>query len=1199
MYARAYKRPEILEKITANHAVIEASAGTGKTFTLEHLVLDLVVDKGIPLERILVVTFTEKAAKELRVRVRRLLEERVQSGGAKEAASEENTRIDAALRAFDAATIGTIHSYCQRALREIAFDAGRPFALELTTTAPLAAQAFRELFRTTFANDPVLEAPFADCGPLALAAELEGVRARGIPIAPTAEEIDAATLPEPAALRRAMTAARTAAGKRAPTKEAVAQVFEGLASATPSSPDAAIELWSRLSDAQRTLFDSIDDLLFGGAVGRALPYVAAKSDPRFMALTRMLPPIAARVAAVKQEEGFVDFDDLIGLVADALDPARGPAAASAAETLRARHDVALLDEFQDTDEKQWKIFETLFLRADKRLYLVGDPKQAIYRFRGGDLPTYLAAVARIEAMSGLAPIPLTVNFRSTAPLLEATNALLARDFFHGDNRYRHPVTAGRRERRLVDAAGSPLPPILVPTAEGPKKISSSAKRRKILAAVAEALRATVEHGFIDDERDPMQTRPLRWSDVFVLVASKTDGASVAKAFRRYGIPATRYKEEGLFQTAEAADLYDLLDSLAHPTDRNREIRAYQTLFFGCNADDLEALAALDEGHPLAELRSRLRALAGRGVAALVAELLAMTGARARLLLAEAGARRLVNLEHLLEVLAKEARSSDVEGAVRLLGTWVRGEASPPGGRDLVMRLSERGDAAQILTMHASKGLERPVVAIVSLGSKKPPSGPTTVYRSPTGRRQWIAKALPAAIEASVAKEEAEEAERVAYVALTRARHQTILPLWREEEAPPGEALKEIGKRYLPFARPLLAAIADRVPGISVLPAQHAPRIRPVVQGAAPTAPTAAPPTEVPEVLVFPTPTAPRLDREAVLRACRPRKAHSFTSLASRTSAELLVESRGDVDDAPPEAEEVQAFMPPLTLEDLPTPEAPVEGARPAVTRAGARWGDFVHQVLEATLASMSGLPGVNGDLAAFQEAFAAPLLPLAVAAGYDADALAEALPLAYAGLTAPLRAGENLVFSLRDVDPARTLPELEFHYALAEQLGESRDHLLGSIDVVLEHAGKIHLIDWKTNRLDRYDAAALEANVAEHYALQVAVYTLAAARLFGLTDEATFAERFGGVHYVYLRGALEGARPFATASEIAASGVARDGGPTSTRARPFATASEIAASGVARDGGPTSQGVYSTHPRYADLLRWQTELDARVSEATR
>ncbi len=1172
-YARAYKRPEILEKITANHAVIEASAGTGKTYTLEHLVLDLVVDKGIPLERILVVTFTEKAAKELRVRVRRLLEERVQSGVPKEAASEENTRIDAALRAFDAATIGTIHSYCQRALREIAFDAGRPFALELTTTAPLVAQAFRELFRTTFASDPELKAPFADCGPLALAAELEGVRARGIPIAPTAEEIDAATLPEPAALRRAMTAAYTAGGRETkPTRDAVARAFEAFA----TSGVEAIDGWGELTKAQKSFFEKVDDLVFGGAVGRALPYLAAKSDPRFMALTRMLPPIAARVAAVKQEEGFVDFDDLIGLVAEALDPARGPAAASAAETLRARHDVALLDEFQDTDEKQWKIFETLFLRADKRLYLVGDPKQAIYRFRGGDLPTYLAAVARIEAMSGLAPIPLTVNFRSTAPLLEATNALLARDFFHGDNRYRHPVTAGRRERRLVDAAGNPLPPILVPTAEGPKKISSSAKRRKILAAVAEALRATVEHGFIDDERDPTQTRPLRWSDVFVLVASKSDGASVAKAFRRYGIPATRYKEEGLFQTAEAADLYDLLDSLAHPTDRNREIRAYQTLFFGCNADDLEALAALDEGHPLAELRSRLRALAGRGVAALVAELLAMTGARARLLLAEAGARRLVNLEHLLEVLAKEARSSDLEGAVRLLGTWVRGEASPPGGRDLVMRLSERGDAAQILTMHASKGLERPVVAIVSLGSKKPPTGPTTVYRSPTGRRQWIAKALPAAIEASVAKEEAEEAERVAYVALTRARHRTILPLWREEEAPAGEALKEIGKRYLPFAKPLLAAIADRVPGISVLAAQHAPPLRPVVPGAVPTAAT---PTEVPEVLVFPTPTAPRLDREAVLRACRPRKAHSFTSLASRTSAELLVESRGDVDDAPPEAEEVQAFMPPLTLEDLPTPEAPAEGApaRPVVTRAGARWGDFVHQVLEATLTSMPGvpgLPGVYGDLAAFQEAFAAPLLPLAVAAGYDADALAEALPLAYAGLTAPLRAEENLLFSLKEVDPARTLPELEFHYALAEQLGESRDHLLGSIDVVLEHAGKIHLIDWKTNRLDRYDAAALEANVAEHYALQVAVYTLAAARLFGLTDEATFAERFGGVHYVYLRGALEGARPFATASEIAASG-------------------------VARDGGPTSQGVYSTHPRYADLLRWQTELDARVSEATR
>ena len=470
-----WPRPPVIDRIPrSGDAVIEASAGTGKTYTLEHLVIDLVLRDGLPLDRILVVTFTEKAAAELAARLRAAMNRILQAPNTDEVDGEYWTidetarrRLTRALTTFDAASISTIHAFCQRVLNEYAFVNGRLFQETLVDGRAIFQEAFLTATRRQLATDPELQpyitAWLQQASLDALADRLyEAHTRRGTIVPPFA--------PEP--VRRALMAlARMEltpsvlkptlqrAGFRPQTIQAVLNRIKALRTVLEAfhrAPDvaaalAALDRENRARRKEGGLFAYVAETL--RPVADAIPRLAellrameqldgARVSLESATVQMALPVVQDTLHREKRTSGRFDFDDMLRLVEAALE---GSGREPLLRALRQRFQVALIDEFQDTDSVQWSVFRQVFADSPShRLIVIGDPKQAIYGFRGADVRTYLEARAHLTR-TGAPTVHLTESYRATPALIGAINALLDQTqplpFFTGDIRYDHPVRA--------------------------------------------------------------------------------------------------------------------------------------------------------------------------------------------------------------------------------------------------------------------------------------------------------------------------------------------------------------------------------------------------------------------------------------------------------------------------------------------------------------------------------------------------------------------------------------------------------------------------------------------------------------------------------------------------------------------------------------------------------------------------------------
>ncbi|MGN6512351.1 MAG: UvrD-helicase domain-containing protein, partial [Lysobacteraceae bacterium] len=575
--------------------LIEASAGTGKTFTLATLVTRLVVEQGLRVGQVLAVTFTEAATQELRKRIRERLEraakiareapgagapsaedalshaiiERHLAGGG-ESRARLARRLQQAALEIDLAAIFTIHGICARVLREHALESGHAFDAPtlLTSDAALREELAADLWRALAAEpESALLLPTLWSGPAALKDDLPALLSRD-PLRPAAG--DAGEDPTPAldAAASALCAAIAEAGEQARAEIARAfddKVFDGRRARRPSFDKA----WDALcrgvaardwvfdagSHLDKLLPDRLRELCRDGLAARApcsrvfdaLADWAAAADAsrrwrqaRAIALLhRVRADARARLAELKRARRLQTFDDLLDGVADALDGARGDALVAA---LRAQYRFALVDEFQDTDARQWAIFRRVFGRAHgdapPALFLIGDPKQAIYGFRGGDVHTYLQA----HAIAEHAP-PLDRNFRSRPSLLQAVAGLYAQagaDAF-ADPRIRfQPVRpGGRRGDADFERGGAAAPALTVRRIErDPDDAQAgpfSAERSRALAT-----RACVAeiHALLADARAGharLDGRPLQPGDLAVLVRSHHEATRIQRALAAAGI----------------------------------------------------------------------------------------------------------------------------------------------------------------------------------------------------------------------------------------------------------------------------------------------------------------------------------------------------------------------------------------------------------------------------------------------------------------------------------------------------------------------------------------------------------------------------------------------------------------------------------------------------------------------------------------
>ena len=1144
--------------------LIEASAGTGKTFTLATLVVRLVVERGLRIGQVLAVTFTDAATQELRKRIRERLQltldlldtptgedesaetaltrRLLQSHRARGIESDDalRRRLRQATLEIDLAAIFTIHGFCARVLREHALESGHGFdapallANDRELRAELAADLWRSHARDAIAADdlaalwpnhdaladdlrallrePLLlpaDAPLPPDPQPALAAAgaalVDACRQHGDAFfADLLAAVDGKVLngnsyrrPWIDALRQQLTAWCAAGDSAAPLDERIARltteamrgkVNKGKHALLPEAPlDASISSWLDASRQQEQY-----------VVGR-----------RAALLHRIRDDARARSAQLKRQRHLQTYDDLIDGVADALDGTHGDALA---RRLRAQYAVALVDEFQDTDTRQWAIFRRVFGdgSGDPALFLIGDPKQAIYGFRGGDVHTYLAAGEDAER----AP-PLSHNFRSRPSVLAAISALYAQagDAAFIDRRieFREVEAGGKRDDGdfLRDAKSAPA--LTVWRAPAPPQ-DDKGKRKPWPADVARrmATQACVAaiHAVLGDARAGkavLDGAPVQPGDIAVLVRSHREATMVQQALALVGIAAVAAGRQSLFATGEARDLHALLLALLHGGDDGRLRTALSTVLVGVDALGIDTLESGVDAHRDWQQRAlgwRERLLRG-GPLALIGDLCAAHAERLLGLLD--GERRMSNYLQLAELLQEaQANALGLHGLVDWLGRRIADADANDEAQ--LLRLESDARRVQIVTLHKSKGLEYPLVFLPFAGigrNERAPGRCCMVHDASDGRRlQWklgAAEQWDAAKAAWQAEQRAEDA-RLLYVGLTRAEH----ALWIAS-----------GDFFASDKTPLAAMLRD--PGILAKtgivfdpdqPPAALPRLPPESDAAVPAA------------------------RKPTRRFARDWWVYSFSQLAKadaghETASAATLPASGGNDE-------------PETVDEVPIDD----GYDPRF--AGNRYGVALHAALE------------NADFAAWRDWKAGDAAPndetIVIAdalgkEGYDAGAIADGIaPTAQLiGHTLAVALPEGV--RLCDVPACERRPEIEFQFALQPVQVDALLALLhahgivrerhgfglrqrleglmtGLIDLAYRHDGKWYVLDYKSNRLPGYDTAQLQRAMAHsEYDLQALIYTLALHRWlrFRLGAGYDYARDFGGIRYLFCRG-LDAAR---------------------------------------------------------------------------
>ncbi|MBJ8388884.1 exodeoxyribonuclease V subunit beta [Citrobacter cronae] len=1126
--------------------LIEASAGTGKTFTIAALYLRLLLGLGgsaafprpLTVEELLVVTFTEAATEELRGRIRsnihelriaclrettdnplyaRLLDEIADK---KQAAQW----LLLAERQMDEAAVFTIHGFCQRMLTLNAFESGMLFEQQLIEDEsllryqacadfwrrhcyPLSRDIAQVIFETWKGPQALLrdidrylqgEAPVIKAPPSAdetLASRHEQILARINRIKQqwrgSVDELDG--LLEASGIDRRKF-------NRGNQSKWIEKISAWAQEETQSYqlPDA-LEKFSQRFLQERTkaggvtpqhpLFVAIDELL---------------SEPltlRDLVITRALAEIRTAVAEEKRRRGELGFDDMLSRLDAALRSDSGDALAVA---IRTRFPVAMIDEFQDTDPQQYRIFRRIWQhQPETALLLIGDPKQAIYAFRGADIFTYMKARSEVSAH-----YTLDTNWRSAPGMVNSVNTLFSQmdDAFMFREIPFSPVKFAEKNQSLRFVLhGETQPAMSMWLMEG-ESCGVGDYQNYMAQVCATQIRDWLKAGHSGDAQlvSGKASRPVRASDISVLVRSRQEAALVRDALTQLAIPSVYLSNrDSVFETLEAQELLWMLQAVMTPERENTLRSALATSMMGLNAQDIEALnndenawdAVVEEFDGYRQIWHK------RGVMPMLRALMTNRQIAENLLATAGGERRLTDILHISELLQEAGSQLESEHAlVRWLSQHILEPDSNASSQQL--RLESDKHLVQIVTIHKSKGLEYPLVWLPFI----------TNFRVQDQAFYHDRSSFEAVLDLSDARESVElaEAERLAedlrllYVALTRSVWHCSLgvaPLVRRRGDKKGDTdvhQSALG-RLLQKGEPM-----DAVGLRGAIDALGCDDIACLTPG--------QPDGERWQVA---QPVSATLSARTLQRT--PGDGWRVTSYS-----DLQQRGHGIAQDLIPRLDVDAAGVGEVIAESGLTPHQFPRGASP---------GTFLHSLFE--------------DLD-----FTQPVDPhwveekLALG-GYDAHWT----PVLTAWLDAILQAPLNETgVSLSQLSAREKQVEMEFYLPISQPLMASRlDALIrkydplsagcsaldfmqvrgmlkGFIDLVFRHQGRYYLLDYKSNWLGEDSAAYTQqamasAMQAHRYDLQYQLYTLALHRyLRHRIADYDYERHFGGVIYLFLRG---------------------------------------------------------------------------------
>jgi len=1169
--------------------LIEASAGTGKTYAIAALYLRLILEQGLTVQQILVVTYTKAATAELRDRIRGrirdallLLETGEESEdpflrdllakirGAGEADLAVN-RLTLALQGFDEAAVFTIHGFCQRVLTENAFESRETFDAEIITDQNGLISSIAEDYWRVHCSDvsPLFAEYLLDTSKkfslkvlCSLAKTL--MNHQETVIEPQGD------LPDTRELEREYV--RRFREARAEWKQDREKIGEILFKRPP------LKKTKHNDKAVTKVLDGLEVMFAGGEPSLVLPEkfeLVTQSVVRANCVKNSTPPehpffeacdllheahedlaktfqnrivflkakfaeyLTRELAEHKQADNVYGYDDMLFRVRTVL----GDGNNVLQDAVRSTYAAALIDEFQDTDPVQYDIFSTLFKTDSHTLFLIGDPKQAIYGFRGADIFTYMQAKKGVDRA-----YTMDTNWRSEAGLLEAVNHVFDRmsdpfvfreigfepvrpapeprsslDIHGGVDPFFRAEFPDRQD--LVDActrsAKSPLhlwfldKEIIAPTSktDTPKETAAQSLARGVAAEASRLVRMG-RQGLVTvgKAHEPVEPRHLA-----VLVRTNRQAVMVQKALHGCELPSVIAGSGNVFHSDEAQEFLRVMEGVAECGTPSRIKSALATRIFGFDASMIDGLERDEEewDRILTDFVSMRDEWTKRGFMGFFPAMMSRWGVRSRLLGMQGGERMLTNVLHLMEIVhgAEQEHELNMSGML----TWFADACSrdEAESEEHQLRLESDEKAVQIVTIHKSKGLQYPVVFCPFLFDGVRKDTEVLIHDSDTGT-SLLDMSDPALEDRQeiAYRENLAENMRLAYVALTRAESRCYLACGRIGSAA-SSAMAYLFSGYRPGDEFVVQDLVDTWKGIDN--AAMLQTLRNLAQ-------------EIPGCAVYPMPEEPGKSAaspdagmsERLELPVFTRRIEHYFGISSFSS---LVRGREHTArpgfDEPLEAAEEKGDEAGDTFFSFP------RGAGP---------GTMLHDVLEH-------LDFASADSEESRELVREKLQHYGMEEKWT--------PVVAAAMQEVTKADLGHGFSLSRV--SETLPELEFHYPLREvtpkglsdlygkwgrtlpasfpahieglRFSPRQGFMLGFIDLVFRYQGKWYLVDWKSNHLgndfEKYRQEDLTKAMAEHmYFFQSHIYTVALDGYLQmrLPDTYEYERDFGGILYIFLRG---------------------------------------------------------------------------------
>lgn len=989
--------------------LIEASAGTGKTYSIAILVLRMLLEKEIPIEKILVVTFTEDAAAELRSRCAMFIRKALvvlQNNNAGKEDQDDNIKtivnkgnretykrlLTHALLDVDKATIGTIHGFCRQTLSEFAFETGQAFGLELHTDI-----------------DPIIDRHLANYW-------REHVTGKEI------DDIKAAELDKYNLYKRGIKLALT---------------------------------------------------------GRDL---AACGDPLTAfehQLNEIIPAVKASVEEYLRTNRILTFDDMIG----SLHKKRK--FEHLKQLMQQKYNAVFVDEFQDTDEKQYEIFHDLFQnKKNNILFYIGDPKQSIYSFRNADLDVYKRAKENILKGGGRI-LSMNLNFRSSTELIDKCNV-----FFEQSESF-HPFTNGSGIHYIAVKAGENH------SYAGIKKGNGAVEPFVIYQNNGTSLRDLSNHVryLLTEDQLTLNGKKIQPEDIAIIVRLNNDCRNVKKLLSNAGIPSVVIDDTNIFTSPEAKSYEYLLKALLETSVSNINAFLMEPIT-GFTEKTIESL----QTDQLVSLFKQWRLVWEKhGLPAMLKEVFEVFGIQsANEADTTGGHRSLSNFQQLTDLLQKQSTNQQLTPVqvfyfLRQQNKNQGKEQASQENNEFTLRLESDEAAVKIMTIHKSKGLEFPIVLLANLELKNSPIHNRIFFSVKSDNINSFVKyrKQDQANDAyrrylNLYKQQAEEENRrLIYVAITRAKYHVALFVKER-------AINSNGT-YNQNTVGSIHAYLDGLVDKNLLDAFS----HPLPNNNKQYKNSNAGQSTEPSLSEYPSLSFPDKNYHKI--------SYSFISAGHASGFTLPVNTI--------EEGTYQHFL----FKQLPA------GTRTGHLLHGIfehidfmqenSWEGIVQQSLMIHMRSKSDDQTFRDNILKLLRIVVETLLP-------------------------------SVTFSLKDIPRSKRLNEFEFNFHLPEEIDLGNlENILddssrsisakrsvvkgmmnGFIDMVFEHEGKYYILDWKSNYLgdsfeDYSEEAIKEAMNMNNYHLQYMIYTLALHKYLQSTiDTYEYNKHFGGVFYVFLRG---------------------------------------------------------------------------------